>query len=128
MAVTLTTAARDAACDAVVDLIEGGTGDANGDLVIRNSGNTPVATLAFSNPAFGASSNGTATAATISDDTNAAGGTADNFIFQNLSNAEVLSGTVTVTSGGGDLELSSVTIGAGDTVSVTSFTVTMPAS
>ena len=128
MAVTLTTAARNAACDAVVDLIDGGTTDANGDLVIRTSGDVEVATLAMSNPAFGAAATGVATAATISDDTNATGGTAANFIFQDRDNAEVLQGSVSATGGGGDLELSSVSIGAGDTVSVSSFTVTMPAS
>ena len=126
--VTLTTAARNAACDAVVDLIDGGTTDANGDLVIRTSGDVEVATLAMSNPAFGAAATGVATASTISDDTSATGGTAANFIFQDRDNTEVLEGDVTATGGGGSLELSSLSVGAGDTVSVSSFTVTMPAT
>jgi len=90
MAITLTTAARNAACDAVVDLCDGGSSDANGDLVIRTSGDVEVATLALSNPAFGAASSGTATASAISDDTSATGGTAANFILQDRDNAEVL--------------------------------------
>lgn len=126
MGITLTTTARNAACDAVVDLIDVGTGDANGDLVIMTSGDAEVATLAFSNPAFGAASSGVATAATISDDTSATGGTAALFKFQNRDNAEVLRGTVGTS--GADLIISSLSIGAGDTISVSSFTVTMPAS
>lgn len=127
MAVTLTTAARNAACEAIVGLIDDGTTDANGDLVIRTSADVEVATLAFSNPAFGAAATGVATAATISDDTSATGGTAANFIFQDRDNTEVLEGSAGDV-GTEDLVLSSASIGSGDTVSVTSFTVTVPAS
>lgn len=126
MAVTLTTRARNAMCNALVDEIDVGTTDANGDLVIATSGDVEVATLACSNPAFGAASSGVATAGTISDDTNATGGTAAVFWFQDRDNAEVFRGTVGTS--GADLNLSSVTIGAGDTVSVSAFTVTQPAS
>ena len=125
MAVTLTTAARNAACDAIVDLVDGGSSDANGDLVIMTSGDVEVATLALTNPAFGASSSGTATAATISDDSSATGGTAALFKMQNRDNTEVFRGTVATS--GGDLNLSSLTIAASDTVSVSSFTLTVPA-
>lgn len=126
MGITLTTAARNAACDAIVDLVDGGTTDANGDLVIMTSGDVEVATLAMSNPAFGAASTGVATASAISDDTNATGGTAALHKIQNRDNTEIWRGTVG--SGSGDLDLSSVTIGAGDTVSVSSYTLTVPAS
>jgi len=60
MAITLSTAARNAAADAVVDLIDGGTGA--GNLVFQTSGDVEVATLAFSATAFGGASSGTATA------------------------------------------------------------------
>ena len=126
MGITLTTAARNAACDAIVDLVDGGTTDANGDLVIMTSGDVEVATLAMSNPAFGAASTGVATASAISDDTSATGGTAALHKIQNRDNTEIWRGTVG--SGSGDLDLSSVTIGAGDTVSVSSYTLTVPAS
>ena len=126
MAVTLTTAARDAACNAIVDLLDGGTTDANGDLVIMTSADAEVATLALSNPAFGNSATGTATANAISDDTNATGGTAALFKMQDRDNTEIFRGTVGTS--GADLNLSSTSIGAGDTVSVSSFTVTVPAS
>jgi len=126
MAVTLTTAARNAAADAIVDLIDVGTTDANGDLVIMTSGDVEVATLACSDPAYGDAATGTATANTISDDTNATGGTAALFMFQDKDNTEVFRGSVGTS--GEDLNLSSTSIGSGDTVSVSRFTATMPAS
>lgn len=126
MAITLSTTARNAACDAVVDLIDVGTTDANGDIMIMTSADAEVATLAFANPAFGAAVNGVATANTIQPDTTATAGTAALFKFQNRNNVEVLRGTVGTS--GADLNLSSLNIGAGDTISISSFTVTMPAS
>lgn len=124
MAITLATAARNAACDAIVDLVDGGTGA--GNLVIRTSGDVEVATLAMSATAFGAASSGTATAATITDDTSATGGTAAKFTLEDGDATTILTGAVGTS--GSDLNLSSTTIGAGDTVSVSSFTVTVPAS
>lgn len=123
---TISTAARNAACNAIVDLLDVGTTDANGDLVIMTSGDVEVATLALSNPAFGAAATGVATASAISSDTNATGGTAALFKMQDRDNTEVFRGSVGTS--GAELNLSSVAIGAGDTVSVSSFTVTMPAS
>jgi hypothetical protein len=126
MGITLTTAARNAACNALVDLLDVGSTDANGDLVIMTSGDVEVATLALSNPAFGAAATGVATASAISDDTSATGGTAALHKMQDRDNTEVWRGTVG--AGSGDLSLTSVTIGAGDTVSVSSYTLTVPAS
>lgn len=124
--VTLTTGARNASCDAVVDLIDVGSTDANGDLVIMTSGDVEVATLACANPAFGNAATGVATANAIADDTNATGGTAAKYKFQDRNNAEVWQGTVAAS--GAELNLSSVAIGATDTVSVSAFTLTQPAS
>ena len=126
MTTTLTTATRNAAADAIVDLVDGGTTDANGDLVIQTSGDVEVATLAMSNPAFGAAAAGVATANSISDDTNATGGTAANFILQNRDNTEVIRGDCGTS--GAELNLSSLSIGAGDTVSVSALTLTVPAT
>lgn len=126
MALTHTTSTRNTIADAVVDLIDGGAGDAQGDLVFMTSGDVEVATLNMSATAFGAAASGTATAAAISDDTNATGGTIAKFKLQNKANTEILRGSVTATAGGGDIELSSVSIGAGDTVSVSSLTYSAP--
>lgn len=124
MAITLSTAARNAAADAVVDLIDGGTGA--GNLVFQTSGDVEVATLAFSATAFGNASSGTATAASISDDTNATGGTVAKFEAQDGDSTMIFEGSVGTS--GEDINLSSLAIGAGDTVSVSSLTYTQPAS
>jgi hypothetical protein len=117
---------RNGLADYVVDIIDTGTGDAQGDLVIMTSGDVEVATLAFSNPAFGAASSGTATANSITADSSATGGTAALFKVQDRDNQEIFRGSVTAVGGGGDIELSSTSIGAGDTVSISSLTYTAP--
>ena len=126
MAITITTTGRNAACNGLVDAVDVGTSDANGDLVIMTSGDVEVATLALSNPAFGAASSGVATAATITSDTSATGGTAALHKIQDRDNVELWRGTVGTS--GADLNLSSLTIGAGDTVLISSYTVTQPGS
>ena len=63
MAITLSTAARNAAANAVVDLVDAGSGA--GKLVIMTAGDVEVATLTFSDPAFGNAASGTATASAI---------------------------------------------------------------
>ena len=128
MALTLTTAARNAACDAIVDLVDGGSTDASGDLVLMTSGDVEVATLVLSNPAFGAASSGVATAATITSDSSATGGTAALFKIVDRDNTEIWRGTVGTTGSGADLEMSTTVIGAGDIVAVTALTFTMPAT
>ncbi len=122
MALTHVVAARNAMADALVDRVDLGSTDATGDLEIMTSGDVEVSTHILINPAFGAAASGTATADTIADDTSAAGGTAALFRFNDRNNGEVFRGTVTATSGGGDIELDNVTVGVGVTVSITSFT------
>jgi len=129
MAITLATSARNAACDGIVDLVDGGA--AAGTIEIKSaasttSGTSEVATLTFSDPAFGDAATGTATANTITDDTNATGGTASDYtVFDSNGNA-IWQGSVSTS--GADLNLSSTTIGSGDTVSISTFTLTVPAS
>ena len=119
MAVTHSNAAKSAAADAVLGLLDVGSG-ANGLLELQTSGGVEVATLDLSDPAFGAASDGVATANSIADDANATGGTIAQFELQNKDGTGVVFGSVTLVSGGGDIEMSSVVIGAGDTVRVTS--------
>ena len=125
MAVTHSTAARNAATDAVTALI-----GASGKLKFRLSGTvgspgTVVATLSLSATAFGASSSGTATANAISSDTNATG----NASPVATATLETSGGTVVihcaVGSSGSDINLSNgLTVAAGDTVSCSSLTYT----
>lgn len=129
MAITLTTNARNGACDGIVDLVDAGTGA--GTIEIKSAastvaGTSEVATLTFSATAFGAAATGTATAAAITDDTSATGGTASDYTVFDSAGTAVWQGSVSTS--GADLNLSSTTIGAGDTVSISSFTLTVPAS
>lgn len=95
---------------------------ANGVLEFQTSGGSEVATITFGSPAFGSASGGVITANSTTDDTNASGGTVSKFAIKKSGGSTVLTGTVTTPGGGGDIELSSTSIGSGDTVSLTSLT------
>jgi hypothetical protein len=114
-------AIRTVVADAVVDAIDAGAGV--GNLIFQTSGAAEVATLPMSDPAFGnADGAGTATANAITDDTNATGGTTDRFVIQDSNAVTVILGSVATS--GEDINLSSVAIGVGDTVSVSALTYT----
>ena len=121
-AVTHPATVRTTLADTVVDLIDAGAGA--GTLFIQTSGDVEVATLTFSDPAFGNAASGTATANSITDDSSATGGTAANFDAQDSDSNDVFLGSVGTS--GEDINLSSVSIGAGDTVSITSLTYSAP--
>ena len=128
MAVTLATAVRNAMADACVDLIDVGSANPAGLIRIGTAGMaTILAELDFANPAFGAAAAGVATANAIADETNAPNtGTAAEFDIQDRDRNTLVSGSVGVS--GEDINFNTVSITAGDTVSITSLTVTMPAS
>ncbi len=126
MAVTHSTAARNAATDAVTALIS-----TSGNLVFRISPSsvaspgTAVATLPLSATAFGASSSGTATANAITSDTNATGN-ASPVAFATL---QTSGGTIVihcaVAASGSDINMTNgLTVASGDTVTCSSLTYT----
>lgn len=135
----ISNAAAKAACDAIVDLLDGGsgagtlkiyTGTPPADADTAASG-TLLATLTLSDPAFGAAADanpgGRATASTITGDTSADNTvTAGYFRALDSNGVCIIQGTVTATSGGGDLELNSTSINSGVAVNVTSWTFTVP--
>jgi hypothetical protein len=125
MAVTHPTLVRTGIADFVVDQLDEGTPP--GTLVFQTSGDVEVATLTFASTAFGGASSGTATAAAIVSDTNATGGTIAKARFKNNAGTDKVICSVTGTGGGGDIELSSVVISAGQTVSLSSLTYSAPA-
>lgn len=135
MVTRISVAAQNAAVSGVATLLDGGAGAGHIEIrtgaqpatVATAAGGTLLATLPLSDPAFGAASSGTVTAAAISNDTSAdATGTAGWFRAYDSSNAAVIDGNITATGGGGDMTLSSVSVVAGGVVSITSWTITMP--
>jgi hypothetical protein len=128
MALTLATTMRDAIADAVDATINGGGGA--GYLEFQTSGDVEVATITFDATAFGASSSGTITMASApKSDTSATGGTMAKFrIYDNgAPGTELIAGTVGTS--GEDINFAGgLVVGAGDTVTLTAFTITCPAS
>lgn len=137
MATRIPTATRNAMANAAVDLLDAGTG---AGIIRIYTGSQPASandaasgtllgTLTCSDPAFGNASTGVATASAITSDTSAdATGTAGWFRALDSDANTVLDGSITATGGGGDMTLDSVSIVAGGTIAVTSWTVTAPAS
>lgn len=117
---------RDLISNTVVDQID--AGGAAGSLIFYTSnGGTALATLTFSGTAFLASSNGTAAADTITSNTDTGAGTVTWFEVQDSNGNTIFEGDVTSDDvGTGSVQLSSVALGTGDTVSVSSLTYTAP--
>ena len=125
MGVTLSTSARDTACDGIVDLIDT---EGIGKLDFYTDGfGTLLAELTFNATAFGDSNTGTATANAIVAEVSATNtGTAGAFRIKAGTDVVVMSGTVSAS--GGDINLNTTSIFMGDSLSISSLTVTVPAS
>lgn len=122
MALTLETGLRNVLADAIDTEV-----GAAGFLQFETSGDVEVATITFGNPAFGAASTGTITlSGTPLSDTNATGGTVAQFSIYKSGPTKLLEGTVATS--GADINITSVAIAATETVTLTSFTITVPAS
>lgn len=130
MAVTHPVAMRNTICDLVVDSLDP---SGPGNLVFRLSGTaaspgTAVATLPLSATAFGSSSSGTATAASITSDTNATGNASPVATATLQTGAGTVKVHCAVAASGSDINMTGgLTIGAGDTVSCSSLTYSAPA-
>ncbi|AQZ67632.1 unnamed protein product [[Actinomadura] parvosata subsp. kistnae] len=142
MAVRISTAARNAAADAIAALANGGTGPG----VIRvytgsqptGPGSAPTGTLlaefVLSDPAFAAAVAGSVALDTTPSLTDAglADGTAGWFRMLDSTEAAgaglgIVDGSVTGSGGGGDLTMNTPVINTGVTVTITAGTATMPA-
>ena len=124
MAITLTTTAKNGALDGLVDTIDGGSGSA-GSLKIFDSSNTKLASLPLSNPSFGSANSGTVLANSVTNDNTVVAGVASTFKVFNTDGLELFSGTVTGLGGAGDLVLSNINLVVGDSISVSSFSLTI---
>lgn len=132
----ISTAARNAACDGIVDLVDGGTGAGTVDIRTGAQPATPsdtatgtlLATVTLADPAFGNAATGVATATDPAPVTAVGTGTAGYFRVKDSSGTAIMDGDVTATGGGGSMTLATTSITSGLSVDITSFTVTMPAS
>lgn len=134
----LGTTCRNAACDGIVDAVDGGTPPGR---IEHRVGSQPtnvndassgalLGTNLFGNPAFGAASTGTATANAITNDSSAdSSGTAGYFRVYTGAGGDTAalfqgnSGTATV-----DLVFDNNVIVAGGVIAISSFTITVPIS
>lgn len=126
------TAALNAAVDAVVDLADAGSGAATLKIYsgsVPANGNTDpagtlLATVTMADPAFGAASSASASATDPAAVNASATGTAGCFVLEDSNGNNVLVGDATATGGGGTLELVTTSLVSGQPVDITSFTVT----
>lgn len=136
--IRLPVASRNAAADAVADLVDAGSGPgiirvytgaqpSSADLAATG---TLLATFTTNDPAFGSSAGGTATLVVTPaiSTTGVAAGDAAWFRVLTSAGATVLDGSVTATGGGGDMIMSTVTVSVGLTLQLTAATITMPAA
>lgn len=131
MAVQLSVAVRNARLDAIETAIGTSavlkirTGAAPADVATADSG-TVLATLSLPSDWLAAASSGSKAKSGTWQDTSAdATGTAAHFrIYASDGTTAHLQGTVTATGGGGDLTLDNTSIASGQSVTITSFSLT----
>lgn len=131
MPVQFSVAVRNARLDAVETAVGASavlrirSGSVPANVAAADSG-TVLATLNLPSDWMAAASGGSkALSGTWSDTSADAGGTAGHFrVYASDGTTAHIQGTVTATGGGGDMTLDSVSITAGQTVTVTSFTLT----
>ena len=109
--------------NSIVDVFDSCNG---GSLKFLTSADAVIATCTLSATAFGAPSAGVITAAAIASDTSTAAGTVAKAKLYTSGGTEQAS--LTVGTSGTEIILSSLVFASGDTLSVSSLTITMPAS
>lgn len=135
----LNTATRNTVCQTLLNLFNAGSGP--GYLQIRSgsgpatpndvANGTLLATILLADPAFdtaGTTGAGVGVAHAIAVATGLANGDAGWFRAYDSNDVPVEDGTVSVTGGGGELELNTVTISVGVDVAVTAWSIVMPES
>lgn len=139
----LSTAVRNAACDAIVDLLDAGASAGTLEVWEAVAGTNPpaapttaisdddtnyklLAVLTWSDPAFGSASNGTATASAITQDSSVnKSGTAEFWRAKDSDGVVRLQGSCGTS--GADLNFNTTAFVQGGVCQVSSFTVTIPA-
>jgi len=131
MAYRLATATRNAACDAIVDLLDSGTIQIRTGSQPTNvgdaAGGTLLGTLTFGATAFGAASTGVATANSITSDTSAdASGTAGHARI--LTSGAAIHSDADCGQGSGSVSFDNSSVVSGGTLAISSATITVPVS
>lgn len=119
MAITHAASVKTTIANAILAAIDAGSGAGK---VVLKAGATTIATLPLSDPA-GTVASGVLTIdiTPVPEDTSAdATGTVTTFEIQDSTNAVVISGTVTITGGGGDLTMPNPAVTAGEPIELTS--------
>ena len=125
MAITHATGVRNTLADLIDTLVNTGAGTAV--LKLRDA-TTDIVSFNLAATAFGAASGGTITlASTPIAGTAGASGDVDGFQVLDKDGNLVFSGTVTATGGGGDIEITNISVANGQGCSLTSFTYSAPA-
>lgn len=114
-------AARNAGADAITALLN------NGDIRFETSGDNEVSVNDFGATAFAAASSGVATANAIADDSSTIEGDIDHAVLRDSGETPVMNATVSVTGGGGDFQMPSLSFGDNDTLQVNALTFTVNA-
>ena len=118
--ITASDAGERVALDAILTLINGGTGDASGDFAVRTTAGTVLAAMPFSAVAFQASTTdgsgyASANSNAVTSAASPTAGTIANGQFRDKANGVVVAFTITAIGGGGDVEVADVVIPAGTT-------------
>lgn len=139
MAFTISSAARNAAVNAVAALPDAGAGAATIKIYTGSQPAGPdssigsvtlLATFTLNKPAYGSASSGSASLSVSPaiSTTAVASGTAAWCRVADSTSAGVMDGAVTATGGGGFLEISTTAISSGVTLNLTGGTLSIPAS
>lgn len=135
MATRISAAVRSAMVAAVTALIDGGPAAATIQIrsgaqpasVATAASGTLLATVTVADPAFAAPVNGVATANAIPASTVSATGSAGWFRVLDSAGVAILDGSITISGGGGDMTMATVSLVATGTLNITSWTITQPA-
>jgi hypothetical protein len=130
MTIVASDAAELAALNAILALINGGSGDATGDFELQTGGAASLAVLPFSATSFGnattVSNQAQATSNAITNSGTPTAGTIGIGKFRDKSNAAVMTFTISASGGGGDMIVTDPVIpGNATAVSCSGVTVTL---
>lgn len=114
---TIQDTGKNAMLDALTALVD------SGNAVIYTSGDVEVATIGLAANSFGAASSGSAAIATTTDDSDATGGEMSYLAFETSGGTEHW--RATIGTSGADINVGDLTVAAGATVSISSYSVSV---